>query len=680
MTLKLKLLLLLGSLCFANLVYAQCSTAGDPVSITGSNCPNVVINANKTTVTIQSGGYVGTTAGLSNPALAIQSVNIVNLNNEGTIQGQTQNTAGIQLSGNAVVSTLNNSSIINGALYAIKLEDSAKITRIYNAVGATIVNNGNNATAQSIFLATSTGSPTITTIDNFGAINGSSGAIYLDTANGGNIASIGTINNSGSINGGQDAGILVGTGNRIGVINNNAGGEIRAASCNGLTCYNSIRNWGTIGEINNNGSIVGTSGYGFIGYGIENNGTITTLNNAQSNLTYTGYLPVNYNVIITSPSNYGKMSVVNSAGTVTNFGIANGSTVTAKSYAAVLTGIASSNLTKTSGTYQGLTWALAANGSQYDLNFTGTNTAVTTVNSITAQGLQTAFALQNTVLVNGFTYDCPLFDKNNVCVSAGGRYTAVDAQSVNSGAAVLIGAYRWNNQVRLGAYIDQNVSTNTTGIIKVSNASPMVGLFGVWSERLDGTGAEVKVSAGYGQKNTTMTRPVIDGTEPGSGSSSLTSQGAQAIGKYGFAVADKTILSPYAGLRYTQNNMNGYTENASASVTAPLTYAPLNTNATTVVAGLGATYKVIPAVTLLASAGVEADTNTQYSSYSATGLYGLTPINMNPNPKYTRPTGMLGAYYDVEKNQRISLTGVYRQAPYQGVGATTYMALYTIGL
>jgi hypothetical protein len=89
---------------------------------------------------------------------------------------------------------------------------------------------------------------------------------------------------------------------------------------------------------------------------------------------------------------------------------------------------------------------------------------------------------------------------------------------------------------------------------------------------------------------------------------------------------------------------------------------------------------VIPAVTLLASAGVEADTNTQYSSYTATGLYGLTPISMNPNPKYTRPTGMLGAYYDVEKNQRISLTGVYRQAPYQGVGATTYMALYTIGL
>lgn len=456
-------------------------------------------------------------------------------------------------------------------------------------------------------------------------------------------ASISTINNQGALTGGVNSGLLI---------------------------------EGTVGNVINTGTMTSISNYG-----IENRGSIGTLANAQNNLTYYGNLPTNYNVIISSPTNYGKMSVVNSGSSTTNFGIAPGSTVTAKSYAGVISGLAGVNFVKTSGTYQGMTWSLNSSGSNvWDLNFVGSNTNVITANNLTAQGLQTAFALQNTVLVNGFTYDCPLFDKNDVCVSAGGRYTAVDAQSVNSGAGVLIGAYRWNNQVRFGAYIDQNISTNTTGIIKVSNGSPMVGLFGVWSQRSDGVGVEVKVAVGYGQKNTTMTRPVIDGTEPGSGSSTLTSQGAQAIAKYGFAVTDSTVLAPYAGLRYTQNNMNGYTENASASVTAPLTYAPLNTNATTVVAGLGANYKIIPTVTLMASAGVEADTNTQYSSYTATGLYGLTPISMNPNPKYTRPTGMVGAYHDIEKNQRLSLSGVYRQAPYQGVGATTYMAMYTIGL
>lgn len=680
----IRLLVLFGGIVFGSVAYAQCSTASDPVFITGNPCPNVVIATNKADVTVQAGAQLGTTFGSPNPALSIVNVSVGNLNNSGLIQGQSANTSGIDIGGTSVVSNLNNTSEINGSKYAIQIYDSANIGRINNT--GSIINCASCGASLypniGIFLRpNSSGSPSITTIDNFGTIGGTNGAIYLDTANGGNSASIGTINNSGSINGGQDAGILVGTGDSIGVINNKAGGEIRTGACNGLGCYNSIRNWGTITEINNNGSIVGSSGFGFIGYGIENNGTIVTINNAQTNLTYTGTLPTNYSIIISTPTNFGKISVVNAGSSVTNFGIASGSVVTAKTYSAVISGVGSGNFVKTSGTYQGMTWSLNSLGSNvWDLNFVGSNTNVISANNLTAQGLQTAFALQNTVLVNGFTYDCPLFDKSNVCVSVGGRYTAVDSQSVNSSAGVLIGAYRWNSQIRLGAYIDQNVSTNTTGIIKVSNGSPMVGLFGVWNERLDGTGAEVRVSAGYGQKNTTMTRPVIDGTEPGSGSSTLTSQGAQAIAKYGFGVTDNTVVAPYAGLRYTQNNMNGYTEGASATVTAPLTYAPLNTNATTIVAGVGATYKIAPPVTLLASAGVESDTNTNYSSYSATGLYGLTSINMNPNPKYTRPTAMLGAYYDVEKNQRISLTGVYRQAPYQGVGATTYMALYTIGL
>jgi len=37
----------------------------------------------------------------------------------------------------------------------------------------------------------------------------------------------------------------------------------------------------------------------------------------------------------------------------------------------------------------------------------------------------------------------------------------------------------------------------------------------------------------------------------------------------------------------------------------PLAYSALNANATTALAGVGASYKVIPTVTTLASAGVE---------------------------------------------------------------------------
>ena len=221
---------------------------------------------------------------------------------------------------------------------------------------------------------------------------------------------------------------------------------------------------------------------------------------------------------------------------------------------------------------------------------------------------------------------------------------------------------------------------NAGSTVNLSNNTPLLGLFGAWNERLDGTGTEVKVSAAYGQKNTTITRQVVGTSEAGSGSSQLNSQGAQVIAKYGFAVTDKATVSPYVGVRYTQNNMGGYTEGASSTVTAPLTYSALNTNATTALAGLGASYKVIPTVTTFASAGVETDTNTSNGSYSATGVTGLTPVNFNPNPVRTRPTAMVGAYYDIVKNQRLGVTGIYRQEAYQAVATTTVMATYTIGL
>jgi hypothetical protein len=360
-----------------------------------------------------------------------------------------------------------------------------------------------------------------------------------------------------------------------------------------------------------------------------------------------------------------------------------GSVITTKSYVNVLENLPTANIgTTRTGTYQGLTWTLGAGtgSNNWDLTFSGTNTSAMSALNQTATALQNAFTLQNTVLVNGFTYDCPIFDKNNVCVSVGARGTSVKTDSVNSTGGLLIGAYRINNQIRTGAYIDQNISTNSTGIVKVANASPMVGLFAVWNERQDGTGTEVKLSAGYGQKNTTMTRPVVDGTEAGSGSSTLTSQGAQAIGKYGFAVTDKTIASPYVGLRYTQNNMGGYTEGSSASVTAPLTYSAVNTNATTVVAGLGANYKLMPDVTLLASAGLENDLSTSNGNYSATGLYGINSINFNSNPVRTRATASAGAYYDLAKNQRVSLSYIFRQEQFQGVNTNAAFLTYAIGL
>ena len=340
------------------------------------------------------------------------------------------------------------------------------------------------------------------------------------------------------------------------------------------------------------------------------------------------------------------------------------------------------NLTSNLASYTRLAYGLTYDANDVYLVFTP-NVADTQQSLVnTASALQDVYALQNSVLANSFSYDCTEFGSNGICISAGGRNTAVStANGLNNTSALLIAAYKVHPQVRIGAYADQNLSMNNAGgTVNLGNNTPLIGLFGAWNERLDGTGTEIKVAAAYGQKNATITRQVVGTSEAGSGSSHLNSQGTQLTAKYGFAVLPEVIISPYIGMRYAQNNMNGYTEGTSASVTSPLTYGAVNTNATTALAGVGASYRFIPKATVFASAGVETDTNTANGTYSATGVAGLTPINFNANPVKTRPTATLGAYYDVEKNQRVGLTGIYRQEPFQAVSTTTVMATYTVGL
>jgi hypothetical protein len=312
--------------------------------------------------------------------------------------------------------------------------------------------------------------------------------------------------------------------------------------------------------------------------------------------------------------------------------------------------------------------------------FTTANTQQSLVN--TANALQGTFALQNSVLVNSFSYDCNEFGENGICISVGGRNTSIaNTNGLNNSSALLIAAYRANNNVRVGAYFDQNLSSNNpSGTVQLGNSTPLMGAFIAIAQRSDGTGAEAKFTAAYGQKNATITRQVVNNTEPGSGSSTLFSSGAQLLGKYGFAIMDNTIVSPYLGLRYTANSMGGYTEGSSATVTAPLTYQALNTNATTVVGGLGASHQLTPKTTLFGSAGLEQDILTTNGTYSASGINGLIPFGFNSNPVYTRATASLGASYLLEKNQSVSIVGAYRQAAYQSLNSTTGMLYYTIGL
>ena len=569
-------------------------------------------------------------------------------------------------SGDCSLLTINSNAgtLVNN--YTISPSGSYSVRDTTGGTFSLFTNNGtiNSGTTAAVAI--------FTTVGDF--VNNSTGTIGSTTGSGGFLVgtggSVATLTNTGSITPTSGNAIQVVSGSSIDSIINS--GVIGSGSTYG------IGNAGTIGTITNTGRISGAS------EGIQNGGTIGVINNLNGSLFYNGRLPGTYNVIINNPADYGQLRLFAPTATQMNFGIYAGSTVSKGTYASVLMdNFTTSNLKNLNGNYNGFTYALNQNGINWDLVITGASTVDTQQSLVnTASVLQGIYTMQNAVLVNSFTYDCNEFGASNVCVSAGGRNTAVSAANgLNNTSGLLIAAYRPHQNYRVGAYVDQNLSVNNAGsTVSLGNNTPLIGLFGAWNERLDGKGAEVKVSAAYGQKNATITRQVVGSSEAGSGSSQLNSQGIQLVGKYGFGVVKDVIVSPYAGIRYTQNNMGGYTEGVSGSVTAPLTYSALNTNATTALAGVGASYQFIPQAVAFASAGVETDTNTSNGTYSATGITGLTPVNFNANPVRTRPTAMVGAYYDIVKNQRLGITGIYRQEAYQAVTTTTVMATYTIGL
>ena len=173
---------------------------------------------------------------------------------------------------------------------------------------------------------------------------------------------------------------------------NNSGGTITGTNTYGAQIKDStvttLTNAGTVtsngdGFAFNSGNTVTTfTNTGTITGGtidIDNNGTITTFNNDQGGndtLTYDGPVPTNYNVILNSTSDFGKIDFSNESGSL-SFGIDSSSTLAANTYSSVLQNIAEDFIdneatwTNYNSTFK---WRLVENGDDWDLEIANRRT------------------------------------------------------------------------------------------------------------------------------------------------------------------------------------------------------------------------------------------------------------------------------------------------------------------
>ena len=473
------------------------------------------------------------------------------------------------------------------------------------------------------------------------------------------------------------------------------------------TNYYVIQNQGTISSLINNGSISTSSGGNVIlnmgtittltnlgtitssGSIIDNNGfmsapVITTLNNLQgasgSALTLEGTLPINYNIIINSPNDYGKLSVTGSSGNMT-FGIYNTSTVAAGTYASVITGIPTGNLPTKSGTFGAFNWILSATGvsNTWDLIFSSNGpSAADTQSSLTGLASRLRGSFNSISAMTNFsnTYDCNLFDVKGMCISAGGRYSTVDNPSSNSSAAVVTLGYKVSPNIRIGGFLDQSVNNNSPTGIDISNKNPMMGAFAYWNQNADGLGYQMKVANAYQDKDLSTTRDVIGTSEAGRGNTSLNSRSYVSELSYAFMYKENTLVRPYFALRHTTIEQDAYTE---TGVTTPLTYSALNNRTTSALMGVKFKHALTPKANLIGSLGLEQDLRNKTDQLTATGIAGLTSENLASDLHRTRPVASLGATYDIAKSQRLSGEVLVQQLPFQSTAGATAYFNYMIG-
>jgi len=413
-------------------------------------------------------------------------------------------------------------------------------------------------------------------------------------------------------------------------------------------------------------------------------------------LTLNGNLPTNYNIIINSPSYYGQLNGTSGVSGTTTFGISSLSgKITLPLYANVISGVSSANFSNYQaagtawGTYLGAKWELlseTATPINWDLVFLslpiyGPSAADTQASlAQSALALRGVYDLQNVSLINNLDSDCTLFDMHGICTSVRGSQTYLSGgidNNITSGTLTV--AYHVNNNIRIGAYLDQNLNTYNNAGVHLNNGSPAFGAFAVWNANADRLGAQVRVAVGYADKDLTVTRQVIGTSEAGTGTTSLNSYGASAVASYAMAMSGNIIFSPYAGIRYTRVSAGGYTEATSTNVTTPLTFGALTQSATTAVIGAKWVKPISSKAVAYASLGLEQDLSNNGGSYNATGVAGLTPIAFNTNINHTRPAASIGSYFNLSARERIAATLVWSKEAFTTENATSLMLTYNAG-
>ena len=592
---------------------------------------------------------------------------IETLNNSGEIKAKNQ---GIWTNGS--ITTLTNSGTISA-------DNDHAIKAVHGSTIGTLINSGTISAGDDFAIRndeSNSKSNIISMISNSGIISASRNGIWND-------ATITSLTNSGTIRAINHDFAIKNVGGVIGSLTNS--GSITAGRDWAIYNYDSatistLTNTGTISASNNN-------------IGIYNDGgTITTLNNSQSDLTYRGALPTNYNAIINSPSDYGKVVFSSVSGT-TNFGVHPSSTLAVGIYDSVMSGLNANNISSgTSGTFVSgadrIKWALENVDSNWNLVIADKiditpDTIKSIETSVKSNTIDTFNDLNSVIEVNFAnmnTYDCDSFGRRNGCLSIGGRNTHINNPKTRTKGIVLIGGYKLSDSIRIAGFYHRNYEHVTPINFKLSDKTPLLGTLIVWNQFTNGLGLQIKLATAFQKKHATLIREIVGSSEEGRAKTEIGTKSRVIEFQQGYRFNDDIILRPYLAFRRATSRQDAYTE---TGITSPLSFNAIRDEMITALLGLKfniARLGDLPdALSFRGSLGIEYDLSHSVSKIQAKGISGIAAVSLTESFNEKRPVVSVGFDYEIKANRKFSGTTQFQELPYENKNETNYYLYFSQG-
>lgn len=272
--------------------------------------------------------------------------------------------------------------------------------------------------------------------------------------------------------------------------------------------------------------------------------------------------------------------------------------------------------------------------------------------------------------------ECNSYSVRNVCVSASGRSSRVEGGFADTGAQLQLG-YRFSPQLRIGASLDQGISTSTPGNYTVNHSQPLVALYAAYAPTGSPTGLQLKVSVAQGSDDIGITRSLLANTEAGRGASSLTAKGVQLEAGWGWALGRWQAMS-FAGVKDMRLSRAAYTETSGADF--PVSYKKVRQSATTAYAGLQASSALATNLMVSLRGGVEQDLHRHQDGYAGTMEF-LGPFAVAaPTVRRTRAFATVSGAYQITPMQQLSVGVHYSQQSLKDANDVTVIVRYSAAL